>query len=111
MGAAWTPRTDIVEHEDVYMLRVDLPGFSQEAIDLSFQDGVLTLKGERPADQDSQHRYHRRERAHGAFVRHFTFGKHVDAEQIAASYQNGVLEIRLPKSGVAKTKKIAVQGS
>lgn len=111
MHTAWTPKTDIVEHEDVYMLRVDLPGFSQEAIDLNFQDGVLTLKGERQEDQDTQHRYHRRERAHGTFMRHFTFGKRVDAEQIAASYQNGVLEIRFPKTVAATTKKIAVQAS
>jgi len=109
MATGWTPRTDVIEHEDAYMLWIDLPGFTQEAIDLHFQDRVLTIKGQRCATQEHQGHYHRQERARGAFIRHFTFGKDIEADAIVASFRHGVLEIRLPKSVAAKTKKIAVQ--
>ena len=63
-------------NDDTYILWVDLPGFTQEAIDIQFKDRVLTIKGQRYTAQDHPGRYYRQERARGAFVRHFTFGKH-----------------------------------
>ena len=107
---AWLPPVDIYEtdnHEVV--LKAELPDMKREDINLTFENGVLTLKGERKFDQETRKdSYHRRERRFGAFSRSFTVPNTVDATRISASYKDGVLTITLPQREEAKPKQISV---
>ena len=107
---AWVPPVDIYEtdaHEVV--LKAELPDLKREDINLTFENGVLTLKGERKVQQEvKKENYQRIERRHGVFSRSFTLPNTVDAGKISASYKDGVLTIRLPQREEAKPKQIAV---
>jgi HSP20 family protein len=107
---AWVPAVDIYEtdaHEVV--VKAELPDMKREDINLTFENGVLTLKGERKVEQEvKKENYQRVERRHGVFSRSFTLPNTVDAGKISASYKNGVLTIRLPQREEAKPKQIAV---
>ena len=107
---AWVPAVDIYEtdaHEVV--VKAELPDMKHEDINLTFENGVLTLKGERKVQQEvKKENYQRIERRHGGFSRSFTLPNTVDAGKISASYKDGVLTIRLPQREEAKPKQIAV---
>ena len=107
---AWVPPVDIYEtdaHEVV--LKAELPDMKREDISVTFENGVLTLKGERKFEEDvKKEHFQRIERRHGAFSRSFTLPNTVDASKIGASYKDGVLTIRLPQREEAKPKQIAV---
>jgi HSP20 family protein len=107
---AWVPAVDIYEtdaHEVV--LKAELPDMKREDLNLTFENGVLTLKGERKFEQEvKKENFQRIERRHGAFSRSFTLPNTVDAGKISASYKDGVLTIRLPQREEAKPKQIAV---
>jgi len=107
---AWVPAVDIYEtdaHEVV--VKAELPDMKHEDINLTFENGVLTLKGERKVQQEvKKENYQRIERRHGVFSRSFTLPNTVDAGKISASYKDGVLTIRLPQREEAKPKQIAV---
>jgi len=107
---AWVPAVDIYEtdaHEVV--LKAELPDMKREDINLTFENGVLTLKGERKFEQEAKkENFQRIERRHGAFSRSFTLPNTVDASRISAAYKDGVLTIRLPQREEAKPKQIAV---
>lgn len=107
---AWVPAVDIYEtdaHEVV--LKAELPDMKREDINLTFENGVLTLKGERKFEQEAKkENFQRIERRHGAFSRSFTLPNTVDATRINAAYKDGVLTIRLPQREEAKPKQIAV---
>jgi|SRR5687767_12209165 len=107
---AWVPPVDIYEtdaHEVV--LKAELPDLKREDINVTFENGVLTLKGERKLGEDvKRENFERIERRHGAFSRSFTLPNTVDAGKISASYKDGVLTIRLPQREEAKPKQIAV---
>ena len=107
---AWVPAVDIYEtdaHEVV--VKAELPDMKREDINLTFENGVLTLKGERKVQQEvKKENYQRIERRHGVFSRSFTLPNTVDAGKISASYKDGVLTIRLPQREEAKPKQIAV---
>lgn len=107
---AWVPAVDIYEtdaHEVV--VKAELPDMKREDIHLTFENGVLTLKGERTLEQEvKKDRFQRIERRHGAFSRSFTLPNTVDASRISAAYKDGVLTIRLPQREEAKPKQIAV---
>ena len=107
---AWVPAVDIYEtdaHEVV--LKAELPDLKREDINLTFENGVLTLKGERKFEQEAKkENYQRVERHHGSFTRSFTLPNTVDATRITAAYKDGVLTIRLPQREEAKPKQIAV---
>lgn len=107
----WTPRIDLGETEDEYVLQADLPGMKQEDIDIQFHSGMLLLKGERKLERETHNGYHRRERTYGAFARSFALGTPVEAEKISATYKDGVLEVHVPKTAAAKPKRIAIQAS
>lgn len=106
----WVPAVDIYEtdqHEVV--LKAELPDLKREDINLTFENGVLTLKGERKFEQEvKKENFQRIERRHGAFSRSFTLPNTVDASRISANYKEGVLTIRLPQREEAKPKQIAV---
>lgn len=103
------PPLDLSESAQAVQVKVDLPGLSREQIRLSYQDDVLTISGERPADAlDNGAGYHRRERLHGRFERSVKVGVPVDASNISASYKDGVLVVTLPKAPEAKPRQIDI---
>ncbi len=105
----WVPSVDAIECEDCYVLKADLPGVDRKDIEITFEDGALTLTGERSNDVESDHNgYKRVERSYGAFRRTFRMPDNIDAESISAKSEHGVLEVRVPKQEKAQ-KKIEVQ--
>ena len=105
----WVPAVDIHEEESRFVLTADVPGVSRENIDITLEDGVLTVRGERSAEQASTGEgIRRRERVHGTFLRQFTLPDTVDAEHINATVKDGVLEIAIPKQEKLQPKKITV---
>ena len=107
---SWVPPVDIYEtdqHEVV--IKAELPDMKREDISVTFENHVLTLKGERKFNEDvARDRFQRLERFHGSFSRSFTLPATVDASQITAAYKDGVLTIRLPQREEAKPKQITV---
>jgi HSP20 family protein len=105
----WIPAMDLVETDDAYVLRADLPGLSEADIDLSLEDDVLTLSGERKTEHEERGEgFYRLERAGGAFRRSLTLPEGVDGEAIAASFDKGVLEVRIPKPEQRKPHKVQI---
>ena len=107
---AWVPAVDIYETDkNEVVLKAELPDMKREDISVTFENGVLTLKGERKfEDEVKKENFQRIERRHGSFSRSFTLPNTVDAGKISASYKDGVLTIRLPQREEAKPKQIAV---
>ena len=109
--AEWAPSVDIKEEKERYVLLADLPGVSPNNIDVSMENGVLTLSGLRETEAKTQREgYKRVERLSGNFHRRFSLPDTVDAEGISARCANGVLEIIIPKKSVVQPKKIVVVG-
>jgi HSP20 family protein len=107
----WTPAMDLAETEAAFVLRADLPGVSQEDVQIELEDTVLTVSGERKADHDTKGEgFYRVERSFGQFSRSLTLPKGVDAEAIAASFTDGVLEVRIPKPEQRKPRRISING-
>ena len=105
----WLPAMDLVESGDHFVLRADLPGLSEEDVNIEVEDRVLTISGERKAEHEtSKEGYHRVERAFGSFSRSLTLTEGVDAEAVTASFDRGVLEIRIPKPEQRKPRKISI---
>jgi HSP20 family protein len=107
---AWAPALDISERKDAYLVTVELPGCKPEDLDITMEDGLLTIQGERQfTAESSEQQFHRVERRYGAFRRSITLPAHVLAEQIEASFEDGVLQILVPKAEEAKPKHIQVR--
>jgi HSP20 family protein len=107
-NATWAPPVDVAEETDKILVRVEAPGMSESDLKINFEDGVLTVSGERQFEQKDDRNYHRIERAYGSFTRTFTLPRSVDASGIVANYVNGVLEIEIPKKEEAKPRKIDI---
>jgi HSP20 family protein len=106
----WAPPVDIFETKDKTVLKAELPGFEENQIALRFEDGILSLEGERKFEKENgDENYHRVERSYGKFVRSFTIPANVDNEKIAASFANGILTVELPKREETKPKAIKIQ--
>ena len=109
---AWAPSVDIYENKDQIVLEAELPGMKQEDFDLSIENNVITLRGERKFEKtDETDNYHRVERSYGAFTRSFTLPQTVSAEGATAEYNNGVLRVALPKREETKSRRIQVTGT
>jgi HSP20 family protein len=109
-ATAWAPALDISERKDAYLVTVELPGVEADDLDITLEDGLLTIQGERQfAHDSSEQQFHRVERRYGAFRRSITLPAQVQAEQIEASFDNGVLQILVPKMEEAKAKRIQVR--
>ncbi|AAU91420.1 MULTISPECIES: Hsp20/alpha crystallin family protein [Methylococcus] len=107
--AEWTPAVDIKEEADRYVLLADLPGVSTDNIDVSMEQGVLTLRGERNTEARTERSgYKRIERVYGSFYRRFSLPDTADADGISARYNNGVLEIVIPKKAAIQPRRIVV---
>jgi len=106
----WIPPVDIYESADQeVVLKAELPAMKREDIHLTFENGVLTLKGERKFEEEvAKDKFQRVERRYGSFTRSFTLPNTVDASRINATYRDGVLTIRLPQREEAKPKQITV---
>ncbi len=105
----WLPAVDVSETDTDILVHAELPGMTQNDIQLNLQDNVLTLTGEKKQEtKDEQKNYHRTECSYGSFSRSFTLPTNVAQDQIKASFKDGVLEIVLPKAEEAKAKKIAI---
>ncbi|MBV9241212.1 MAG: Hsp20/alpha crystallin family protein [Acidobacteria bacterium] len=108
----WFPRVDIFENKDHLVLEAELPGMTSEDFDLSFENNVLTLKGERKFEKKTDEgNYHRVERSYGNFTRSFTLPQTVTPEGAKAEFENGVLHVTLPKREEVKARKIEVTGA
>jgi HSP20 family protein len=105
----WMPAMDLVETEDHFVLRADLPGLGESDVNIEVEDNVLTVSGERKAEHETANEgYHRVERAFGSFSRSLTLPEGVDAEAVAASFDRGVLEVSIPKPEQRKPRKISI---
>lgn len=105
----WLPPVDIAEDADRIVLTAEVPGMKQEEIEINFDGGLLTIRGVRKFEKESNDRnYHRVERSYGSFVRSFTLPRTVDADKISASYKDGVLDVVIPKKEEAKPKQIRI---
>ena len=105
----WAPSVDIAEKDDQYVLSADVPGVDPKTIEVLFEDGVLTLQGERENKRDTeQEGYYRSERMYGSFKRSFRLPDAIDAENIVAKSYHGVLEVHVPKQQKTQ-KKIDIQ--
>ena len=108
-GRRWVPAMDLVESGEHFVLRADLPGLSEEDIEIELEDGTLTVSGERKAEHEERGEgFHRVERSFGAFSRSLTLPKGVDADAVSASFDRGVLEIRIPKPEARKPRRISI---
>jgi HSP20 family protein len=105
----WIPAMDLVETEDDFVLRADLPGLSEGDVNIEFEDNVLTVSGTRKAEhEDDKEGYYRVERSWGSFSRSLTLPEGVNAEAIRAGFDNGVLEVRIPKPEARRPRKVAI---
>ena len=106
----WLPAMDLVETEDHFVLRADLPGLSEDDVSIELEDSVLTVAGERKAGhEDKKEGFYRMERSFGQFRRSLTLPEGVDADGIKASFDKGVLEVRIPKPEERKPRRVAIQ--
>ena len=109
-ATAWAPALDISERKDAYLVTVELPGVEADDLQITLDDGLLTIQGEQYfAHDSSEQHFHRVERRYGAFRRSITLPAHVMAEGIEASFEDGVLQILVPKMEEAKPKRIQVR--
>ena len=105
----WVPPVDILEHNDHFIIRAELPGVSKDGMDVHVEDGVLTLSGERKREAGANDgAAFRTERIYGAFARSFTLPTTVDASKVSAAYKDGVLTVTVPKAEAAKPKKVEI---
>ena len=105
----WSPVVDVKETDGEFVIQADLPGIGKDDVKVDFSDGVLTIEGERKSEETTEEdNYVHVERRYGSFARSFSIPKNVDAENIKATYSNGVLELTLPKKEEAKPKQISV---
>src|ERR671929_559326 len=97
-GRRWVPPMDLVEAEDHFVLKADLPGLSEEDVAIEIDDGALKISGERKAEHETNERgWYRVERAFGSFARTLSLPEGIDADAVSASFDRGVLEVRIPK--------------
>lgn len=112
ISGQWTPPCDISETKDAVVLHAEIPGVSEDSIDVQVEGGILTLRGEKRFEQESEERnYHRIERAYGRFVRTFTLPRSVDPDKISARVERGVLQLLMPKRSETRPRSIRIEVS
>jgi HSP20 family protein len=106
----WVPQMDLVEAEDHFVRKADLPGLDEGDVSIEVQDGTLTISGERKAEHESRERgWYRIERSFGSFSRSLTLPDRVDPDGISASFDRGVLEVRIPKPEEHKPRRVQIK--
>ncbi len=110
-SGSWMPSVDIFDNKDKLVLEAELPGMKREDVELSIENNVLTLHGERKFEKkDENDNYHRVERSYGSFTRSFTLPQTVTSEDATANFENGVLRVELKKREETKARKIEIAG-
>jgi HSP20 family protein len=105
----WIPPMDLVETQDHFVLKADLPGMSEQDVNIELENSVLTIAGERKAEHEEQHEgYYRLERATGTFSRALTLPEGIDPDAVTAAFDNGVLTVRIPKPEQAKPRRVRI---
>jgi HSP20 family protein len=105
----WIPAMDLLETNEDFVLRADLPGLSEGDVNIELEDNVLTVSGERKSEhEESKEGYYRVERASGSFSRSLTLPDGVDPDSVKASFDRGVLEVRIPKPEAKKPRKVSI---
>jgi HSP20 family protein len=108
--ATWGLALDVEESKDDFTVKASVPGINPDDLDISYTDDTLTIKGEIKSDNEvKENQYHLRERRYGSFARSITLPTKVKGDAIEASYQNGVITLRLPKAEEVKPKRIAIK--
>ncbi len=110
--ADWTPAVDITEDDNEYLVTADLPDVGKDEVKVTVDKGVLTITGERKKEseeKDEKKKYHRVERSYGRYERSFRLPEEVEDEKVDAKFKDGVLTVHLPKSGVAKQKRLEIK--
>jgi len=111
-NVAWVPAVDVHEEQDRFVVRADLPGVEQKDIEITAEDGVLTIRGERRSERrENGHGYERIERTSGSFLRRFTLPETAQADAIKAKHVNGVLEVSIPKQPKVEPRKINIEAN
>lgn len=108
----WVPAMDLVETDDSLVLRADLPGVKRDEIEIEVKDGVLTVSGQRRAEhEDKREGYHRVERSFGRFSRSLGLPKGVSADSVGATFEDGVLEVTMPKPVEVQPTRVEVRAA
>ena len=107
-ATGWNPAVDVLEETERILVKVEAPGVEEKDLRVTFEDGLLTIAGERQFERKDDRNYHRIERAYGTFTRTFTLPRSVDGTKIAANYRNGVLEVEIPKKEESRPKQIQI---
>lgn len=106
----WIPAVELVEEDDEYVLSAELPGLGKADVDISVDDSVLTLTGEKKSEREEEKgRSFIRERRYGAFERSFTLPRNVEADKIKAEFRDGIVEVHLPKGAESKARHIEIK--
>ena len=109
-NTSWMPTVDISETETGFEVRAELPGVSENDVNVSVSDNVLTVKGEKRQEMEKEGKdYHRMERRYGSFQRSFTLPRHVETSDIKAEFKDGVLTLEIPKAEAAKPTEIPIR--
>ena len=109
VGSEWMPAVDIKDEENRYVIRADIPGVKPEDIEVSLENGVLTIRGERKFEEtEEKENFKRIERSHGVFYRRFSLPDNTDADAVQATGKDGVLEVVIPKTAEKQAKRIEV---
>ena len=109
-ACAWTPAVNILEREEGIVISADLPGLKAEDVDVTVDNGILTIKGERTLEEVAEgETYHRVERSYGSFERSFSIPNSVDPKKIEARFSNGEMTITLPKREESKPRSVKVK--
>ena len=107
----WLPATDVSETPEALTLRLEVPGMTRDQIKIAVENNMLSVRGEKVQETSSENEsFHRTERSFGAFERSFTLPTHVDADNVKANLQDGVLIITLPRREEAKAREITIEG-
>jgi HSP20 family protein len=107
---AWEPVVDISETPESYLVTAELPGISKDDVNISYEDGVLTIRGEKKQEKEEKRKnYHRVERSFGAFERSFRVPSRVLIDKVEAKFKDGVLHLMLPKAEEARPKEIPIK--
>lgn len=108
-ATAWAPRVDVIDNDDAYLVHVDVPGVSKDDLKINYQDGILSISGERKhANEEREDNYLRVERSYGRFDRSFKLPQSVDVAKIEAKYNDGVLTVTVPKAEESKPREISI---
>jgi HSP20 family protein len=105
----WIPAMDLVETEDDFVLRADLPGIVESDVSIEVENNVLTISGERKSEHEERHEgYYRVERATGSFARSLSLPEGIDPDAVTATFDNGVLTVRIPKPQKVQPKRVKI---